>query len=173
MSEEIQAPERVERDFRWLPNFRLSILLLVVWLLLNNTVAPGHLVLGSIIAIIIPWLTQPLMTPRPGIRKFGLAFRYLIVLLYDIVRSNIQVALLICKPMRSLRPGMLAIPLELKDELSITILASTISLTPGTVSAEISEDRHWLYVHALHVEDEASTIARIKHRYERPLREIY
>ncbi len=157
----------------WLPNPGLSVMLLAVWLLLNNTIAPGHIVLGGIIAFIIPLLARPLMTPRPRARSVILVVRYFLVLLVDIVRSNIEVAILICGPMHALRPTMLAIPLDLQDDLTITLLASTISLTPGTVSAEVSSDKKWLYVHALHIGNDEDLVGEIKERYERPLKEIY
>ena len=70
-------------------------------------------------------------------------------------------------------PGFVAVPLDIESELGITLLASTVSLTPGTVSAEISEDQQWLYVHALHLEDTEALINEVKTRYETPLKEIF
>lgn len=161
------------RRFRLMPRPGLSFFLLLIWLLLNNTIAPGHILLGASIGFVIPLLTHPLTSPRPGISRPLKAVKYLAVLIYDIVVSNIEVALLICGSMRKLTPGVLAIPLDLEDELPITLLASTISLTPGTVSAELSSDQRWLYIHALHLQDEQETIERIKARYEQPLKEIF
>ncbi|MDX1267841.1 MAG: Na+/H+ antiporter subunit E, partial [Oceanisphaera sp.] len=70
-------------------------------------------------------------------------------------------------------PGFIAVPLDITQDLPITLLASSISLTPGTVSIEVSEDKRWLYVHVLNLVDEAETIANIKQRYESPLKEIF
>jgi multicomponent K+:H+ antiporter subunit E len=64
-------------------------------------------------------------------------------------------------------------PLDLREDFSITLLASTVSLTPGTVSADVSADRGTLLIHALDVADEAALIAQIKQRYEAPLKEIF
>ena len=75
--------------------------------------------------------------------------------------------------MRRLQPAFVAVPLDIKEELPITLLASTVSLTPGTVSSELSSDHKWLYIHALHVTDEQALIATIKSRYEAPLKEIF
>ena len=91
----------------------------------------------------------------------------------DIVVSNIVVAKQVLGVPERLQPGFVAIPLDLEEALPITILASTISLTPGTVSIEISKDRKTLYVHALHVENETDLVGRIKRRYEKPLKEIF
>ncbi|MBR9828521.1 MAG: Na+/H+ antiporter subunit E [Oceanospirillales bacterium] len=158
---------------RWLPMPLHSLLLLVVWLLLNNTVSPGHLVLGTFLAFTIPLLCAPLQTPQPRVHRPLLALRYMLRVLGDIVVANIEVAVLVLGPMRKLQPGFVAIPLDIESELPITLLASTVSLTPGTVSAELSDDRRWLYVHALHLTDEQALIDTVKSRYEAPLKEIF
>ena len=147
-------------------------ILLVVWLLLNDF-SPGHWVLGSILAISIPWVASPLSDPHARVKKPGRALRYLFMVLGDIVVSNFEVAGRILRANRHLRPGLIALPLDLTGQFPLAVLASTISLTPGTVSVDFSEDMQWLYIHALHVEDEQALIARIKTRYEGPLREIF
>ncbi len=161
------------RRFRWLPMPVHSLLLFAVWLLLNNTVAPGHLVLGAFLALTIPLLCAPLQTPQPIVRRPLLTIRYTLRVLADIIVANVEVAILVLGPMRRLQPAFVAVPLELTSELPLTVLASTVSLTPGTVSAELSEDRRWLYVHALHMTDEQALIRSIKSRYEAPLKEIF
>jgi multicomponent K+:H+ antiporter subunit E len=102
-----------------------------------------------------------------------LALKYILKVLGDIVVANIEVAILVLGPVRRLQPAFVAVPLDIKEELPITLLASTVSLTPGTVSSELSSDHKWLYIHALHVTDEQALIATIKSRYEAPLREIF
>jgi len=149
-----------------------SILLFVVWLLLNNTLAPGHILLGGFLAIAIPRLVAGLSTEQPSVKKPGLALRYCLLVLWDILTANFEVAVKVAGPMKKIRPGMVAVPLDIKSELGITLFASTISLTPGTVSAEVSEDKLWLYVHALDVENEQALIQEVKQRYEAPLKEI-
>jgi len=161
------------------PRFRLfpmplhSLLLLLVWLLLNNTLAAGHLVLGAFLAIVIPLLTSGMQDPQPSFHKPLAIIRYVLMVLADIVVANFEVALLVLRPSKKLQPAFVAIPLNIEYELPITILASTVSLTPGTVSAEISEDKKWLYVHVLHMTNKDELISSIKHRYERPLMEIF
>ncbi|WP_439135945.1 Na+/H+ antiporter subunit E [Pseudomaricurvus sp.] len=160
-------------SFRFLPMPLHSILLLIVWLLLNNTMAPGHLVLGTFLALGIPLLISGMQHPQPGFRKPLSTIRYVLMVMGDIVVANFEVALLILGSNKKLNPAFIAIPLNIDHELPITILASTVSLTPGTVSAEISEDQKWLYVHVLNLTNEDELIASIKHRYERPLKEIF
>lgn len=159
--------------FRLLPMPLHSVLLLIVWLLLNNTIAPGHLVLGTFLALAIPLLISGMQHPQPGFRKPFSTLRYVLMVLGDIVVANFEVALLVIGSSKKLNPAFIAVPLSIDHELPITILASTVSLTPGTVSAEISEDKKWLYVHVLNLTDENELITTIKHRYERPLMEIF
>jgi multicomponent K+:H+ antiporter subunit E len=161
------------------PRFRLfpmplhSFMLLLVWLLLNNTVAPSHLVLGAFVAIVIPLLTSNMQDPQPSLHKPLTTLRYILMVVGDIITANFEVALLVIGPSSRLKPAFIAVPLDIEHDLPITILASTVSLTPGTVSTEISEDKKWLYVHVLDLNGEDELIALIKHRYERPLMEIF
>lgn len=158
---------------RWLPHPLFSLFMWLVWLLLVNTMAPGQVLLGAVLAVTLPLLTTRFWSEYPRIHKPWKIPRYLMVLLWDIVLANLVVARLILGPTHKLRPAFIHLPLELQNEFAITVLASTISLTPGTVSSDLSPDRKTLLIHALDVEDEAKVIARIKQRYERPLKEIF
>ena len=164
---------KAQPRFRLLPMTGHSFLLLFVWLLLNNTVAPGHLVLATFLAIAIPLMTSGMQDPQPSFQKPFAIIRYIFVVIGDIIAANFEVALLVIGPAKLLKPAFVAVPVDIEHELPITILASTVSLTPGTVSAEISEDRQWLYVHVLNLSDEEELITSIKQRYERPLKEIF
>ncbi len=150
-----------------------SLLLFIVWLLLNNSFSAGQIVLATFFALTIPWLVTGMRDEQPKIRKPWLAVRYFFMVLKDILVANIQVALLIIGPVKKLKPGFVAVPIHLDSDLGITILASTVSLTPGTVSAEVSKDKAWLYIHALHLENEEELINDIKQRYEKPIKEIF
>lgn len=164
---------RSQPRFRFLPMPLHSLLLFVVWLLLNNTVAPGHLVLAAFLALTIPLISSGMQSPQPSFHHPLLTIRYVLMVLGDIIVANFEVALLVLGPSKKLTPGFIAVPLTIKHELPITILASSVSLTPGTVSAEISEDKQWLYVHVLHLKNKDELIALIKQRYEQPLLEIF
>lgn len=156
-----------------LPHPLLSLCLMCVWLMLANDLSLGNWVLGSILGWLIPLLTQVFWITPPRIyRPFKLCWFFLRII-GDIISANLQVAKLILGPQSHLRPGFVEIPMELEDELALTMLASIISLTPGTVSADLSDDRKMLLVHALDVDDEAQLIAEIKSRYEAPLLEVF
>lgn len=175
---------QLETRFKWLPTPLLSLLLFLVWLLLNNSLSLGHIVLATILALVIPWITSPFRTKQPLIKKPGLLLRHLLLVLYDIITANLQVAVLILGPNKKLTPGFVKVPLDLIDSMPITILASTVSLTPGTVSAEVypwrecftegkEKEQRFLLIHVLNLTDEESLINTIKQRYEAPLKEIF
>ena len=175
---------RLESRFKLFPTPFRSLLLFVVWLLMNNSVSSGHILLGGILAILIPLVTLPFRQPQPLIIKKGLAIKQLFVVLYDIITANIHVAFLILGPIKKLRPAFVKVPLDLTHEMPITILASTVSLTPGTVSAEVypfpeslaegeEPNERYLLIHVLDLDDEQALINTIKTRYEAPLKEIF
>ena len=158
---------------RWIPHPVLSLLLLIIWLLLNNTIDIGHIVLGTILAILIPWFTSSFWPEKICLGSPKVMIKFFFVVIYDIIKANITVAKLILGPKDSLNPGFLEVDLDIKNPLGISVLASTISLTPGTVSSDLSFDKKTLIVHSLHIEDEKTEIQKIKDRYEKPLMEIF
>ena len=157
----------------WLPTPLLSILLLIVWLLMVRSIAFGQLLLGGVLAVVIPLATHRFWDAQPHMKKPRLLLRFVLRVLGDIIVANVQVAWLIVNPWRRLRPHFVEYPLMLENRFTITLLANTISLTPGTVSANLRLDGKSLLIHALDVEDDEALIATIRERYERPLKEIY
>lgn len=158
---------------RWLPQPLFSVFLWLVWLLLNNSAAPRHLLLGAVLALALPLFAVRFRPDRPRLRKPFKLLIYIAVLLWDIVLANLTVARLILGPTARLRPAFIRLPLELRNEFAIVVLANTLSLTPGTVSSDLSPDRRTLLIHFLDVGDPELAIARIKQRYEKPLQEIF
>lgn len=151
-----------------------SLILAIVWLMLNNSVSPGHILLGAALGIVIPLLCAPLRVPQPHIQRPLKVISYILLVLMDIVKANLEVALLVVGPMRRINPGFVAVPLDLTDTLPITVLASTVTMTPGTVSGEVSADQKWLYVHVLNMpENEQEVIDLIKQRYESRVKEMF
>ncbi|MEQ5802355.1 Na+/H+ antiporter subunit E [Halomonas sp. H10-9-1] len=157
----------------WLPHPLFSLFLALLWLLMINDFSMAHALLGLVLGVAIPLVTHAFWPEEARIRRPLPLLRYLLVLLMDILRSNLVVALRILRPARHLTPGFFTYPLALEDDFAITILASTISLTPGTVSIHYDAEANTLLVHALHLEDEAEAIAGIRERYEQPLEEIF
>ncbi|RVT48264.1 Na+/H+ antiporter subunit E [Rheinheimera sediminis] len=164
---------------KWWPTPVRSLFLFLVWILLNNSVEFFHLFFGLVLAWLIPQLIYKFRLVQPGMKNPTAAIRYGLMVLWDIVVANLQVVKLVLGPNKRLRPAFIKVPLDLTDNLSITILASTVSLTPGTVSAEVlplnasKDEQRFLLVHVLDLADEAELIRQVKQRYEAPLKEIF
>jgi multicomponent K+:H+ antiporter subunit E len=158
---------------RLLPHPVLSLFLWMIWLLLNNTLAAGHVVLGAVLAVFIPWLSSAFWPEEVCIKKPFTLLRYIAFVLFSIVVANINVARLILGRSDKLQPGFFKLELRLQSPVGISMLSNTISLTPGTVSCDLSDDRRFLLIHALHIEDIDVIISDIKTRFEQPLLEIF
>lgn len=160
---------------RLIPAPLLSIALLCLWLLLNRSLGPGDLVLGSVLALAIPLLTAPLRPLPVRIRKPLTVLRLGLTVMQDTTRSNIAaVRVLLLRQSRRRHPaGFLHIPLDLRDPNGLAVLAMIVCITPGTAWAEISLDRSVLMLHVLELDDPEGTVKLVKERYERPLIEIF
>ena len=160
---------------RWLPHPLMTLMLIIVWLLLVNAISFGHIMLGILFGVAIPWFTNRFWPERPKIAKPVQLVRFFLgTFLRDIIVANLNVVRLILQPdISRLQLGFIAVPLDIADQMVISILASVISLTPGTVSAEITLDRRVLIVHGLDIPDRKAAVRTIKTRYEAPLKEIF
>ena len=156
-----------------LPHPGLSFLLLLLWLLLNNSAAPGHLVVGALLGVLIPLFTRRFWPERLGLYRPGLMLRFAGRVLWDIILANFAVARVVLGPRSAVQPAFVRVPLDIRDDFPVTLLASVVSLTPGTVSADIDAERRYLLVHALSVADTEALVHQIKARYETPIKEIF
>jgi multicomponent K+:H+ antiporter subunit E len=158
---------------RFLPHPLLSVSLAILWLLLVNQLSAGHVVLGALLGWLIPFATSPFWPEHIRIRHPLALMRYLGIFVIDIVRGSFLVAWLILLGPARLRPAFVQVPLVLRTDLAISLLANTISLTPGTVSAHLSADKRTLIVHTIDTGDADALVAEIKQRYEAPLKKIF
>jgi len=158
---------------RLLPHPLTTLALTVVWLLLVNSLAPGQIVLSLLLGWAIPLFTLRFWPETLRISRPFTLLRFIIRLLGDIVAANLTVARLVLGRPERLRPAFIIVPLALKSDLAISLLANTICLTPGTVSSRLSLDRKHLLVHTLDTADPERLVATIKSRYEAPLQEIF
>lgn len=158
--------------YRWFPHPLVSVIVFMSWLMLSNSIAAGSLVFAAIIAIVIPRIVQPFIDCTPNIHWLP-AIKLFLVVLKDIITSNIHVAKLVLGPTKNLHPKWFRVPLDTEHEEVNALLAMIITTTPGTVSAGIDQERGDILVHALSTDDEAAEIASIKTRYEQPLIEIF
>ena len=158
---------------RFLPSPPLSAAVFLLWLLLVAQLSLGHLLLGAILALALPLLAAFLQPERARFGRTGMILVLTRRVLWDIVLSNIEVARRIIGPQRVLTPTFVWLQLELTNIHAITALASIITLTPGTVSAELSHDQRHLLIHCFNLKDAEALLATIRARYEAPLKEIF
>jgi multicomponent K+:H+ antiporter subunit E len=159
-----------------LPAPLITALLFGAWLMLAQSASVGNLILAAVFALVIPWFSERFRPERPRLKAWGTVVRLGLVVLRDIVMSNIDVARRVLGPDHAIQSRFVWVPLAIRDPHGIVALAGIITMTPGTLSSELTEDRRFLLVHALHCPDEAAEIALvadIKARYEAPLREIF
>ncbi len=157
-----------------LPHPFLTALLTIVWTLLQNDLSWGMFVFGLVLGIIIPIGTARWWPDRPHRLAGGRMIVYCIIVIWDIIVANVQVAwIVLTKPNNKMSPAWVVIPLDIRTPEAITILAGTITLTPGTVSADLSDEGHSLLVHALDAPDVDAVRDDIKNRYESRLLEIF
>ncbi len=159
---------------RLVPHPILSALVALVWVMSANAASLGSLVMGVIVGLAVPLATRAFWPDRPRLRNTWLVADYVAIVLWDIVLSNIEVArLILSRRGDSLKSRFVTVPLDITAPEAIAVLAGTITMTPGTVTADLSADGRSLLVHCLETADPEATVAAIKHRYERRLKEIF
>ena len=159
---------------RLFPHPILTGLLTLVWLMLVNRFSLNSLLFGLLLGLVIPFITGPYWPNGPRLRHPLKIAEYILIVLWDIVVANVVVAyLVVFKRSRDLRPAWVAVPLELRSPEAITVMAGTITMTPGTVSSDLSSEGHYILVHCLDTSDPGEVRDQIKHRYERRLMEIF
>ena len=160
---------------RWfLPYPLLSVALLALWLQLNQSVSPGQLVLGSVLAVLASWVMAALRPEKPRIRRPGAVLRLAGMVFVDILRSNLAVGRII---VRSREPGVnagfMTIPLDMRSRHGLAVLSIIITSTPGTIWVNYDTAKGTLLLHVLDLVDETVWLRLIKDRYERLLMEIF
>ncbi|UZE21648.1 Na+/H+ antiporter subunit E [Pseudomonas sp. B21-056] len=152
----------------------LSLALWALWLLLNQSLSAGHLLLGAALGLLAPLLMRPLR-PRPiRIRRPWVVLRLFLRVGRDVLASNLAVAWGVLNAgRRPPRSRFVKVPLDLHDANGLAALSMITAMTPGTVWSELALDRRVLLMHVFDLEDEASFIAHFKATYERPLMEIF
>lgn len=161
---------------RWLPSPLVSGMLMLLWLLLNQSLELAHLLLGAGLAVLVPLLVAPLLQPigYPRLTKPVALFRLLAMALVEIVRScfNVSRIILFAKA-EGLNSQFIRIPLDLRNPYGLALLSCLINSTPGTVWVEILPGKNELALHVFDLHDEQWWIDTIKTHYEKPIIEIF
>lgn len=152
--------------------FLMNILLTLVWAALTGKFDYGNFIFGFILSYIVLWV---ITRGTERAKYFGRVPRILIFIgffIKELIKANIQVAYDVITPRNHMKPAIVGIPLDAETELEITLLANFITLTPGTLSMDVSDDKKTIYVHAMYVEDKEAFIHSIKNGFERKLLDI-
>lgn len=158
---------------RFLPHPLLTLMLITLWMALVNGFSVGGLLVGTVLGLLIPIYTAHFWPNRPRIRRPWKLLSFIVLLVFDVIVANLQVAFLILfRSSKKLRSRWIVVPLDVCSAEGIAALASTITLTPGTVSSDLSADGKSLLVHCLDVKSEEEMIHRIKVRYESRIKAI-
>lgn len=157
----------------WFAHPVLSLMLAAAWLLLRESAAPADWLWAAIFGLAIPRLLHRFLGAPTRPRALWTALRLTGIVLWDIVVSNLTVARIVLDPVANPRPAWVPIRLDTTHPTAITLFATIITTTPGTVSCVVDELRGEILVHALDCDDVAAAAAQMKDRYERPLREIF
>ncbi|MBL1213248.1 MAG: Na+/H+ antiporter subunit E [Ignavibacteriae bacterium] len=150
----------------------LNILLAIAWMLLTGDLDFMNFIQGLIIGFLILWVSKNATDSREYISKIPKIFGFIIYFIYELILANLKVAYDIITPKHRMKPSIIAVPLTAEKDFEITILANLITLTPGTLSLDVSSDKKVLYVHSMYASDPEEFIKEIKNGFERKLLEI-
>lgn len=159
---------------RLLPHPGLSVFLVLFWLVLANTWTLNSLLMALLVGLLVPLLTAPWWPNGTRMARPWLLVPYAVLVVWDVIVANFQVArVILFLPKDRIRSAFVAVPVELTQPEAITLLAGTITMTPGTLTADWSEDGRTLLIHALHAPDPEAVRTEIKTRYEARLKRIF
>lgn len=153
--------------------FLLNILLALSWMALNGDFSFDNFVVGFILGFLFLWLGGSTIKRTVYTTRVIRIINFILFFLWELTKANIRMASAVIFPERYLRPAVVAIPLDIKSPSEITLLAHLITLTPGTLSLDVSSDRQTLYVHAMHIGDVNEFRQGIKDGFEKRVREVF
>jgi len=153
--------------------FLLNIFLAFAWSALLGEFTTINFLAGFVLGYFMLWVSQYVMETSSYFRKVRQIISLIFVFLWALIQSNLKVAYSVLAPFSKMRPGIVAIPLDIKKDAEITLLANMITLTPGTLSLDVSDDKRVLYVHGMHVYDLEAFRNEIKSGFEQKVWEAF
>lgn len=152
--------------------FLLNILLAIAWVALTGEFNAGNFIIGFIIVYLLLALTRPSSSAQAYTNRVRRIFSFLLFFLKELVLSSLWVTVQVLSPTFKMTPAVVAVPLDLRSDTGITLLGNLITLTPGTLTLEVAEDRSQIFVHAMHVENVEAFRQEIKQGFERRIIEV-
>ncbi|MBD3222336.1 Na+/H+ antiporter subunit E [bacterium] len=151
----------------------VHVLLTLAWLLLTGSFGTENIVLGVVLSYLMLALAVGRGEQRGYVQRLPAAVRLFGYFLVELIKANAQVAWEMIDPRHTMSPGVVEVPLDLKTPFAITLLSNLITLTPGTLTMEVSDDHTRLYVHGMYVTDPDRFRAEIKQGFERRVKEVF
>ncbi|BEH09687.1 MULTISPECIES: Na+/H+ antiporter subunit E [Geobacter] len=153
--------------------FLANILLALAWMALTGTYTAGGFFTGVLVGFLVLWIARRGRGTTGYLTKVRAVAGFIAFFFRELVLANLRVAHDVLTPRHYMTPGILAVPLDVESDLEITVLATVISLTPGSLSLHLADDRRILYVHAMYVDDPEALVREIKEGFERRVREVF
>ena len=153
--------------------FLLNLILALAWAALFGEFSTIDLVAGFMLGYIALWMFQDVLGTSKYFGKAHRMVRLAVVFFWALIVANVRVAYSVLAPQSKMRPGIVAIPLDIERDIEITLLANMITLTPGTLSIDVSNDKRILYVHGMHVQDLEEFKREIKDGFEKLVQEAF
>lgn len=153
----------------------LTLVLAVVWAFVTGSFTSLNLLFGAVLAFGVLYLLRDYVAPPRALRQLGRIASLSLLFIRELLVSAIQVAMVVLTPdlKRALNPAIIAFPLSVKSDAEITLLANLITLTPGTLSVDVAEDRSVLYIHALTLTTREALIAQIAGGFEAKIKAVF
>lgn len=152
--------------------FLTNILLAIVWVLLTGDIDGANFVFGFILGFLIVWMISLRNKDTRYVKFIPKIIVFLAYFFYQLIKANLEVAYEVGTPHHNMRPGIVAVPLDISTDFEITVLTSVIALTPGSLCIDVSDDKKTLYVHAMNIANKEEYVKKIKNGFERRLLNI-
>jgi multicomponent Na+:H+ antiporter subunit E len=151
----------------------INVMLALVWTFLTGSFTPNSLIQGFIVGYLVLWLASPLFGTSTYFKKFRQTIGFLLFFIQELIVSTLRVAYVVIRPNLDIQPGIVAVPLDVKTDAEIMLLANLITVTPGSLSLDISHDRRVIYIHVMHVTDVDAYRREIKQGFEKRIGELF
>ncbi|MFJ7827488.1 Na+/H+ antiporter subunit E [Psychrobacillus sp. NPDC096623] len=150
----------------------LNVLIAFTWMFLSVSFKPTTFIVGYILGLLMLFMLRKSLSTRFYMDRLWAVIKLGTLFIKELVLSNISVLKLILKPTMPIRPAIFAMPTVLEQDWEITLLSSLITLTPGTIVIDISDDNKILYIHSIDFEDIDEAIESIRNTFEKAILEV-
>lgn len=151
----------------------LNIFLAVAWMAITGVFTAENLFAGFFLSALVIWIVQSAGRPTPYFAKWRQLLFFAGFFILELVKANLRLAIDVVTPRHRMKPGVLAIPLDIETDAEIMLLSTLITLTPGTLSLDVSEDRKILYIHAMYIDDPETFRQSVKKGFEARVMELF